>query len=159
MPWGKSTVGTHSSSKEKEAGSSHGKSLASQNFTFQIFRDRRENVPVGRSHPERPANSTSLSQDVYLFLKNEMKTTNQQEWDDHRFPLGEAEGWFSPHDGRQKKHKLFPLGFEPRTSRVLGECDDHYTTETHVSCRFKIFLCCYWGRSWGFTYLRCRIEQ
>ena len=25
---------------------------------------------------------------------------------------------------------LFPLGFEPRTFRVLGERDNHYTTET-----------------------------
>ena len=25
---------------------------------------------------------------------------------------------------------MFPLGFEPRTFRVLGERDNHYTTET-----------------------------
>ena len=25
---------------------------------------------------------------------------------------------------------MFPLGLEPRTSRVLGERDNHYTTET-----------------------------
>jgi hypothetical protein len=30
-----------------------------------------------------------------------------------------------------KKKKLFPLGLEPRTFRVLGGCDNHYTTETH----------------------------
>ena len=28
---------------------------------------------------------------------------------------------------------LFPLGFEPRTSRVWGERDNHYTTETHLA--------------------------
>ena len=27
---------------------------------------------------------------------------------------------------------LFPPGFEPRTFRVLGERDNHYTTETHM---------------------------
>ncbi len=27
---------------------------------------------------------------------------------------------------------LFPLGFEPRTSRVLGERDNHYTMETGI---------------------------
>ncbi len=26
---------------------------------------------------------------------------------------------------------MFPLGLEPRTFRVLGGCDSHYTTETH----------------------------
>ena len=26
--------------------------------------------------------------------------------------------------------KLIPLGFEPRTSRVLGERDNHYTMES-----------------------------
>ena len=30
----------------------------------------------------------------------------------------------------KKKKNLFPLGLEPRTFRVLGERDDHYTTET-----------------------------
>ena len=30
----------------------------------------------------------------------------------------------------QQEKKLFPLGLEPRTFRVLGGCDDHYTTET-----------------------------
>ena len=25
---------------------------------------------------------------------------------------------------------MFPLGLEPRTFRVLGGCDNHYTTET-----------------------------
>ena len=25
---------------------------------------------------------------------------------------------------------LFPPGFKPRTFRVLGECDNHYTTRT-----------------------------
>ena len=27
---------------------------------------------------------------------------------------------------------MFPLGFEPRTSRVWGERDNHYTTETYT---------------------------
>ena len=34
-----------------------------------------------------------------------------------------------------KETKVFPLGFEPRTFRVLGERDNHYTTETHVTPR------------------------
>ena len=32
-----------------------------------------------------------------------------------------------------KETKLFPLGFEPRTFRVLGERDNHYTTETDLA--------------------------
>ena len=28
------------------------------------------------------------------------------------------------------KKRLIPLGFEPRTFRVLGGCDNHYTTES-----------------------------
>uniref|UniRef100_A0AAV2K7Y0 Uncharacterized protein n=1 Tax=Knipowitschia caucasica TaxID=637954 RepID=A0AAV2K7Y0_KNICA len=37
-----------------------------------------------------------------------------------------------PQEGRAAKeiHSMFLLGFEPRTFRVLGERDDHYTTET-----------------------------
>ena len=31
---------------------------------------------------------------------------------------------------RREKKKLFPPGFEPGTFRVLGERDNHYTTET-----------------------------
>ena len=31
--------------------------------------------------------------------------------------------------GRDQKKTLIPLGFEPRTSRVLGERDNHYTME------------------------------
>ena len=30
----------------------------------------------------------------------------------------------------EQKKNLFPPGFEPGTSRVLGERDNHYTTET-----------------------------
>ena len=30
----------------------------------------------------------------------------------------------------KKRKKMFPLGLEPRTFRVLGGCDNHYTTET-----------------------------
>ena len=29
-----------------------------------------------------------------------------------------------------KEKRLIPLGFEPRTFRVLGGCDNHYTTES-----------------------------
>ena len=29
-----------------------------------------------------------------------------------------------------KEQPLIPLGFEPRTSRVLGERDNHYTMES-----------------------------
>ena len=33
-----------------------------------------------------------------------------------------------------KKHShLIPLGFEPRTSRVLGERDNHYTMESDMT--------------------------
>ena len=35
-----------------------------------------------------------------------------------------------------KETKLFPLGFEPRTFRVLGERDNHYTTETYAATQF-----------------------
>ena len=31
-----------------------------------------------------------------------------------------------------QKYTLFPPGLEPGTFRVLGERDDHYTTETHI---------------------------
>ncbi len=34
---------------------------------------------------------------------------------------------------------LFPLGFEPRTSRVLGERDNHYTMETCMCATVKFF--------------------
>ncbi len=30
----------------------------------------------------------------------------------------------------QNVHPLIPLGFEPRTFRVLGGCDNHYTMES-----------------------------
>ena len=37
--------------------------------------------------------------------------------------------------------RLFPLGFEPRTSRVWGERDNHYTTETSLTQdQFKMIL-------------------
>ena len=31
------------------------------------------------------------------------------------------------------KKRLIPLGFEPRTFRVLGGCDNHYTTESALN--------------------------
>ena len=33
----------------------------------------------------------------------------------------------------QKMKPLIPLGFEPRTSRVLGERDNHYTMESALT--------------------------
>ena len=30
-----------------------------------------------------------------------------------------------------KRKKKIPPGFEPETFRVLGGCDNHYTTESH----------------------------
>ena len=33
---------------------------------------------------------------------------------------------------------MFPLGLEPRTFRVLGGCDSHYTTETHGDGKTRI---------------------
>ena len=35
---------------------------------------------------------------------------------------------------------MFPLGLEPRTFRVLGGCDNHYTTET-VEKRVSLIGC------------------
>ena len=32
----------------------------------------------------------------------------------------------------QRREHLFLPGFEPGTFRVLDECDNHYTTETHA---------------------------
>ena len=34
---------------------------------------------------------------------------------------------------REKKWNMFPPGLEPRTFRVLGERDNHYTTETKLT--------------------------
>ena len=42
------------------------------------------------------------------------------------------------HIKRSELTKLFPLGFEPRTFRVLGERDNHYTTETDTSVTPKV---------------------
>ena len=36
---------------------------------------------------------------------------------------------------------MFPPGIEPRTFRVLGECDDHCTTETVIfHCKTILFV-------------------
>ena len=35
---------------------------------------------------------------------------------------------------------MFPLGFEPRTSRVLGERDNHYTMETCICSILSHFV-------------------
>ena len=38
-----------------------------------------------------------------------------------------------------KKHShLIPLGFEPRTSRVLGERDNHYTMESGLAYGWQL---------------------
>jgi hypothetical protein len=37
-------------------------------------------------------------------------------------------------DAIQKKKNVFPPGIEPGTFRVLGGCDNHYTTETVMNC-------------------------
>ena len=34
---------------------------------------------------------------------------------------------------KTNEQNLIPLGFEPRTSRVLGERDDHYTMESQYT--------------------------
>ena len=46
------------------------------------------------------------------------------------------------HLKRHELTKLFPLGFEPRTFRVLGERDNHYTTETDTSFMPKVIEPC-----------------
>lgn len=66
------------------------------------FPDRRDHIPFGRTHPEEWANAVGLSQIDNLFLKPETKTAKQQKWDDHWFPLGEAEGWVFLDDRRYK---------------------------------------------------------
>ena len=38
----------------------------------------------------------------------------------------------------QKRYPMFPPGLEPRTFRVLGERDNHYTTETEDSGRYAL---------------------
>ena len=45
-------------------------------------------------------------------------------------------------DALQKKtsqKELFPAGLEPATFRVLGGCDNHYTTETTLRLTREIF--------------------
>ena len=44
----------------------------------------------------------------------------------------------------RKKLRMFPPGIEPGTSRVLGERDNHYTTETHCmpAPRQRVLLLC-----------------
>lgn len=91
MPRGKSAIGTYFSARKGE--SSHRKSLTLQRFSIQIFWDRREQVPVGRSHPEQSANATRLSQGDYMFLK---KRTPPKKWVDDSFLLGQAVSWFFP---------------------------------------------------------------
>ena len=56
---------------------------------------------------------------------------------------------------------LFPLGFEPRTSRVFGERDNHYTMETDVEAlndkkqriRYQLII---WGQSTHYLILQIR---
>ena len=40
----------------------------------------------------------------------------------------------------KKSKPLIPLGFEPRTSRVLGERDNHYTMESWPSSHLKTYI-------------------
>ena len=40
---------------------------------------------------------------------------------------------FAIHSNTKKMFHLFPPGLEPRTFRVLGERDNHYTTETRTT--------------------------
>ena len=132
MPRGKSAIGTYFSARKGE--SSHRKSLTLQRFSIQIFWDRREHVPVGRSHPEQSANAMRLSQGDYMFLKKRTHSQKKVGW--WLVPFRAGGELIFPPDDKVKKQPLFPLGFEPRTSRVLGERDDHYTTETHITLQF-----------------------
>ena len=47
---------------------------------------------------------------------------------------------FSTKDLMQKKEYVFPPGIEPGTFRVLGGCDNHYTTETRLCVNFSTSL-------------------
>ena len=40
----------------------------------------------------------------------------------------------------QNRYPMFPPGLEPRTFRVLGERDNHYTTETEDSGRYALVI-------------------
>ena len=41
-----------------------------------------------------------------------------------------SKAWKNSKGEGKEEEGLFPPGFEPGTFRVLGERDDHYTTET-----------------------------
>ena len=42
-------------------------------------------------------------------------------------------------DIKTSQKKLFPAGLKPATFRVLGGCDNHYTTETTLRPTSEIF--------------------
>ena len=44
---------------------------------------------------------------------------------------------FSTRIDSEKRYPVFPPGLEPRTFRVLGERDNHYTTETEDYLRSR----------------------
>ena len=44
-------------------------------------------------------------------------------------------------DRKEKMEKLFPPGLEPGTFRVLGERDNHYTTETWILESLYLISC------------------
>ena len=87
------------------------------------------------------ANVTQQSLNYYLLLKKKPKNTTTHGIISSSFYMRASrrrrcDDFFWILEGI-RKHSLFPLGFEPRTSRVSGEHDDHYTTETHsvmLSC-------------------------
>ena len=43
------------------------------------------------------------------------------------------------HCKKTSQKELFPAGLEPATFRVLGRCDNHYTTETTLRLTSEIF--------------------
>ena len=86
---------------------SHCDKIWPKNYEFQIFPTEGTTSHLGGL----TQNSGLMQPDylrliIYLFLKHETKTAKQQKWDDHWFPLGEAEGWVFP-DGIRYKGAIF----------------------------------------------------
>ena len=59
---------------------------------------------------------------------------------------------------KRKKMQLFPPGIEPGTFRVLGGCDNHYTTETHTSKRLSYQVLCNAVIGVGISLIQLRIK-
>lgn len=58
------------------------------------------------------------------------------------------------------KVKLFPPGFKPGTFHVLGERDNHYTTETtQPLVSSEILKKCMFGHSWPSNFQRKKILE